>query len=144
MKAKKSDIEKDIKNLKRLKDIQTLLMKGDIENAFSSNASKDSETVNSAIADEILRRVESEKIDTKDVDALITLTAATQPKSIAKAKGAAAVKKQAQPHKKISKAKARSAQAVKARASTSKAKPKSGSRKAKAASKKAAKPKRRR
>jgi len=74
MKEKKQDSKKEIENLKRLRDIEAMLQKSDIENAFVSNAAKDSETVNNDIADTILNRIEEEKINTKDINSIISFT----------------------------------------------------------------------
>ena len=74
MKQKKQDSKREIENLKRLREIEAMIQKGDIENAFVSNASKDSETVSNAVADDILNKLESEKIDTRDISNMISFT----------------------------------------------------------------------
>ncbi len=84
MKNKKKNVQEEIEGLKRLKEIESLIKKGDIENAFVSNVSKDSETVNNIMADDILNRIGSEKIDTKDVDSIVSMTASSSKISVRK------------------------------------------------------------
>ena len=74
MKQKKQDSRKEVENLKRLREIEAMIQKGDIENAFVSNASKDSETVSNAVADDILNKLESESINTRDISNMISFT----------------------------------------------------------------------
>ena len=74
MKQKKQDSKKEVENLKRLREIEAMIQKGDIENAFVSNASKDSETVSNAVADDILNKLESESINTRDISNMISFT----------------------------------------------------------------------
>jgi len=74
MKQKKQDSKREIENLKRLREIEAMIQKGDIENVFVSNASKDSETVSNAVADDILNKLGSEKIDTRDISNMISFT----------------------------------------------------------------------
>ena len=74
MKQKKQDSKKEVENLKRLREIEAMIQKGDIENAFVSNASKDSETVSNAVADDILNKLESENINTRDISNMISFT----------------------------------------------------------------------
>lgn len=73
MKQKK-DLKREVEDLKKLREIEAMIKRGDIENAFVSNATKDSETVSEAAADEILNRLDSENVNTKDIDRIISLT----------------------------------------------------------------------
>ena len=72
--TKKKDPKKEIEDLKRLREIEAMVQKGDIESAFVSTASKDSETVSNEVADTILNKLESENIYTKDIDNISALT----------------------------------------------------------------------
>ena len=67
-------IRKEIEEIKMLKDLDTLLKKNTMENAFLSNPSKDSETINSNVADNILSELDKETISPKELEAIERLT----------------------------------------------------------------------
>lgn len=83
---KKKDPKKEIEDLKKLREIEKIIQKGDIENAFVSNASKDSETVSEAVADEILNSLESENIESKSFDKMMLLTSNLRSYAVRKKK----------------------------------------------------------
>jgi len=123
MKQKK-DSRKEIEDLKKLREIDALIKRGDIENAFISNASKDSEMVSEAVADDILNKLDSEHINTRDISSIISLTSNRRGTVVKKQSKAVAKKAKAKPvmqkHKKANaqnKKKAQSKkQSVKAKA----------------------------
>jgi len=96
MKQKK-DSRKEIEDLKKLREIDALIKRGDIENAFISNASKDSEMVSEAVADDILNKLDSEHINTRDISSIISLTSNRRGTVVKKQSKAVAKKAKAKP-----------------------------------------------
>jgi hypothetical protein len=72
-KAKKND-SKEIEQIRRLKELEGIIKKSDIENAFVSTASKDSESVSSNISDTIINRLAGERINEKELTLIEQMT----------------------------------------------------------------------
>ena len=125
MKQKKQDSKREIENLKRLREIEAMIQKGDIENAFVSNASKDSETVSNAVADDILNKLESENIDTRDITNMISFTSNKTTTVVKRpAKRAAAKAKAVKPAKATASKQRKASQPKPKQKAVAKAKPK--------------------
>ncbi|MGD0728718.1 MAG: hypothetical protein ABR981_01440 [Candidatus Micrarchaeaceae archaeon] len=124
MKSKKRSSGKyanELAKLKELNAIKEVLKKSDIENAALTNTSKDSETVNDNVVDNMLDELNLNKNAHRDLEIIESLTAQNTKKNIINsirsknakaeltAKQVANAKKQA-PMKKASKAKPQKAQ----------------------------------
>ncbi len=55
----KSKFTKEVEEIKRLKDLNKILVAGDMENALLSNSAKDSETMNDNVLDQLLARADA-------------------------------------------------------------------------------------
>ncbi|EET89823.1 MAG: hypothetical protein LVQ97_05450 [Candidatus Micrarchaeales archaeon] len=77
-------VRKEIEEIKMLKDLDMLLKKNTMENAFLSNPSKDSETINSNVADNILSELDKETISPKELETIERLTSVNSSSKVQK------------------------------------------------------------
>ncbi len=117
---KKKDTRKEVEDLRKLREIEAMIQRGDIENAFVSNASKDSETVSESVADTILQRLDSEAISKRDLGSLISLTSNKKVEVVKRRREAP--KARAAPRKAMAKSVGHAAKAPKPKARAAKPK----------------------
>lgn len=70
---------KEIEQIRRMKSLEGIIKKNDIENAFVSTISKDSEAVSSNIADNIIGGLTSESINERELSLIEHLTTGQKP-----------------------------------------------------------------
>lgn len=72
-KPRKED-SKEIEQIRRMKELEGIIKKSDIENAFVVTTSKDSETVSSNIADNIINKLSGERINERELSTIEHIT----------------------------------------------------------------------
>ncbi len=70
---------REIEQIRRMKNLEGIIKKNDIENAFVSTISKDSEAVSSNIADNIIGGLTSESINERELSLIEHLTTGQKP-----------------------------------------------------------------
>ena len=70
---------REIEQIRRMKSLEGIIKKNDIENAFVSTISKDSEAVSSNIADNIIGGLTSERINERELSLIEHLTTGQKP-----------------------------------------------------------------
>ncbi|MCL5100110.1 MAG: hypothetical protein M1158_03280 [Candidatus Marsarchaeota archaeon] len=78
---------REIEQIRRMKDLEGIIKKSDIENAFVSTISKDSEAVSSNIADNIIGKLAAEKINEKELSLIERMTTGQKPAQATHSKG---------------------------------------------------------
>lgn len=89
MKASKKDREKyavEMKKIKELNALGSMLKKDDVANAMLANAAKDSETVSQNVVDTILNDISSTRNEEKDLEIIERLTEKKGSKKVYKNK----------------------------------------------------------
>ncbi len=87
---------KEIEQIRRMKELEGIIKKNDIENAFVVTTSKDSESVSSDIADNIINKLSGERINEKELTLIENMT--TRNGSKHQAQGAPQGKQHMQVH----------------------------------------------
>ena len=96
--SKKAKLNREIEEIKRLKDLQNILKAGDLENALLSNSTQDVEPINENIIDTVLQRAEAQKISgEKNLEVIERLTTSggatiTKEKKVKVIKGKGGIK----------------------------------------------------
>ena len=75
----------ELAKIREFKILDTILKKGDVENALLSNTSKDSEPVSDTVIDAMLNSVEKGKVGERDMELIEKLTTKTKPAAPRKA-----------------------------------------------------------
>lgn len=73
--SNKGKYANELERLRELNAIKEVLKKSDIENAALTNTSKDSETVNDNVVDNMLAQLQIDKNSSKDLEIIESLTA---------------------------------------------------------------------
>jgi hypothetical protein len=93
----------ELAKIKEFKILDSILKKGDVENALLSNTSKESEPVSETVIDSMLESVERGKGGERDMELIEKLTTneRKRPRGGRKAKHAAAVRKAEKARKRV-------------------------------------------
>jgi len=99
MKSKKSGkYAAELAKIKEMKTLDTILKKGDIENALLTNAAKESETISDNVVDAILNSAEKGKVGERDMGIIEKLTTKKEVRSAHREKKPAKPKKAPHAH----------------------------------------------